>query len=238
MSDKHISDTDIIHYLTQNKDFFIRHPEQLEALKVNNNNGKVSSLINHQVNVLKQRNSQLKSKLNQLIGYAEENEKTMSQVFELTLQLCQISHIANVTKHFARFVKHSFDSDLFKIVVPAYDGLESSTVVKSLSTDEENVFAKVFEEYIHKGKPICGRLKKSKLQFIFGKQAEKIGSSVILPIGKNAEKGLLVFASFDESRFNPEMSTDLLARLSEILDRKFNKTFGSVNKTRNQENES
>ena len=238
MSDKHLSDLDIIHYLTQNKDFFVRHPEQLEALKVNNNNGKVTSLINHQVNVLKERNTQLKSKLNQLIGYAEENEKTMSQVFELTLQLCQISHIANVTKHFARFVKHSFDSDLFKIVVPAYDGLESSAVVKSLSIDEENIFTHVFEEYIRKGKPICGRLKKSKLQFIFGKQADKIGSSVILPIGKNAEKGLLVFASFDESRFNPEMSTDLLARLTEILDRKFNKTFSSVSTSKNQENES
>jgi len=235
MNDKHLSDTDIIHYLTENKDFFIRHPEQLEALKVNNKNGKVASLISHQVNVLKERNNQLKNKLNQLIGYAEENEKTMSQVFELTLQLCQISHIANVTKHFARFVKHSFDSDLFKIIVPAYDGLESSAIVKSLNIDEEDVFAQVFAEFITKGKPICGRLKRPKLQFIFGPQAEKVGSSVILPIGKNAEKGLLVFASFNEDRFNPEMSTDLLSRLSEILDRKFNKTFGANKKAINQD---
>ena len=237
MSDTHLSDTDVIHFLTEHKDFFIRHPEQLEALKVTNNNGKVTSLINHQVNVLKERNNQLKNKLNQLIGYAEENEKTMAQVFELTLQLCQISHIANVTKHFARFVKHSFDSDLFKIVVPTYDGLESSAVVKTLSADEESEFAQIFAEFIQKGKPICGRLKKSKLNFIFGKQAQKVGSSVILPIGKKAEKGLLVFASFDESRFNPEMSTDLLARLSEILDRKFNKTFASLPASKSQENE-
>ncbi len=238
MSEKHLSDSDIIHYLTQNKDFFIRHPEQLEALKVNNKNGKVTSLINHQVNVLKERNSQLKNKLSQLIGYAEENEKTMSQVFELTLQLCQISHIANVTKHFARFVKHSFDSDLFKIVVPSYEGLESSSVVKSLSAEDESDFSQIFQEFITTGKPICGRLKKSKLQFIFGKQAEKIGSSVMLPIGKNAQKGLLVFASFDESRFNPDMSTDLLARLSEILNRKFSKKFSFVHSTKKQNNES
>lgn len=238
MSDKHLSDTDIIHYLTQNQDFFVRHPEQLEVLKVNNKNGKVTSLISHQVNVLKERNTQLKEKLNQLIGYASENEKTMSQVFELTLQLCQISHIANVTKHFSRYVQHSFGSDLFKIVVPNYDGLESSAIVKILSVDDEVLFNQVFKEFIIKNRPICGRLKKPKLQFVFGKQAEKIGSSVILPIGKNAQKGLLVFASFDENRFNPEMSTDLLSRLSEILERKFSKSFGSEKKDKPLDHES
>ena len=29
-----VSDADIINYLKENTDFFIRHPEQLEALKV------------------------------------------------------------------------------------------------------------------------------------------------------------------------------------------------------------
>ena len=42
----------------------------------------------------------------------------------------------------------------------------------------------------------------------------------MLPIGSHAEKGILVFASFDENRFNPDMSTDLLSKLTLILDRK------------------
>lgn len=220
---KPLSDKDVIYFLSQNTEFFVRHPEQLETLQVNNRNGMVASLINHQVNVLKERNSQLKNKLSHLISNAAENEKIMSQVFQLTLQLCQISHIANVTKHFVQFVKQSFDSDMFKIVVPEYENLESSESVKCVSDELE--FLTVFKEFMANNAPVCGRLKKEKLNYIFGSKADKIGSSVILPIGKSAEKGLLVFASFDESRFNPEMSTDLLSKLTHILERKFKNTF-------------
>ncbi len=226
MTHKTITDNDVINYLSSNTDFFVRHPEQLEALKVSNKNGKVASLVNHQVNVLKERNNQLKSRLSKLIGYAEENEKTMSLVFELTLQLSQISHVANVTKHFTRFVKQSFDSDLFKIVLPTYENLKPTASVLCVEDQEE--FTRIFADFIKNNAPICGRLQKDKLEFIFGQRAEKIGSTVILPIGSRAQKGLLVFSSFDENKFNPGMSTDLLARLSQILDRKLKNTFSSI----------
>lgn len=225
MTTKTLTDNDVINYLTAHDDFFIRHPEQLITLQVSNKNGSIASLVNHQVNVLKDRNNQLKKRLSTLISYAEENEKIMSQVFELTLQLSQISHVANFTKHFSRFVKQSFDSDLFKIVVPQYENLKTSPSV--LCVEDETQFAAIFKEFSTNNLPICGRLKKEKLDFLFGKNAIKIGSSVILPIGKHAEKGLLVFASFDENRFNPDMSTDLLARLTQILDRKLKNTFHS-----------
>lgn len=223
MTDKSITDNDIINFLRENKDFFTRHPEQLVALEVSNRNGKVASLVNHQVNVLKDRNNQLKNKLSELINNAQENEKIMSQVFQLTLQLCQISHIANVTKHFGRFVKHAFDSDLFKLIVPKYDKLENSASV--LCVEDEEEFSVIFKEFMLGNAPICGRLKKQKLKFIFPKQADKIGSSILLPIGSHAEKGILVFASYEENKFNPDMSTDLLSKLTLILDRKFKNTF-------------
>lgn len=183
---KPLSDKEVITFLNQNTDFFIRHPEQLEVIQVNNKNGVVASLINHQVNVLKDRNNQLKNKLSHLIANAEENEKIMSQVFELTLQLSQISHVANVTKHFGQFVKQSFDSDMFKIVIPSYEKVESSASVLCISDEVD--FLSVFKEFMSNNTPICGRLRREKLNYIFGKKADKIGSSVILPIGKNAEK--------------------------------------------------
>ncbi|MCF6289084.1 MAG: DUF484 family protein [Proteobacteria bacterium] len=223
MTAKSLTDNDIIMFLNNNQDFFLRHPEQIEALNVANKNGTVTSLVNHQINVLKQRNNSLKTKLNELITYAAENEKLMSQIFDLSLQLCQISHIANVTKHFSRFVKKSFNAEMMKIVVPEYTSLESSSYVLTLDEEKKEKFLLIFAEFMHNNTPICGRLKQDKLNFIFGRRAEEINSSVILPIGDNAAKGLLVFASLDENRFHPEMSTDLLTRLCNILECKFSK---------------
>ncbi len=236
MTTKQLTDNDIIHYLNHNKDFFVRHPEQLDAIEVDNK-GKVASLINHQVNVLKQRNNQLKGKLLELIHHAQENEKIMGQVFELSLQLCQISHIANVTKHFGRFVKNSFDCDLFKMVLPEYENLESSASVLCLDEEKVAQFDTLFAEFKKNSQPICGRLRKEKLAFIFGQRAQDIGSCVILPIGQHSAKGLLVFASFDDARFNPDMSTDLLAKLSHILDKKLSKTFRQQQEQQDNKNE-
>jgi uncharacterized protein YigA (DUF484 family) len=117
---------------------------------------------------------------------------------------------------------------MFKIVVPNYENLESSASVMCVS--DESKFLSVFKEFMDSNTSVCGRLRKEKLNYIFGSKADKIGSSVILPIGKFAEKGLLVFASFDESRFNPEMSTDLLSKLTHILERKFKNTFSKDQK--------
>lgn len=237
MTKKQLSDQEVIHFLESNTDFFVRYADLLETLKVNEKNGTVTSLINHQVNVLKERNAQLKSKLYELISFAEENEKLMSQVFELTLQLSQISHVANVTKHFVRFVKQYFNPDMFKLVMPEYDSLNNSTEVLCIDEQKRGDFNNIFASFFQDNKPLAGRLQKDKLVFIFGQRAPEVGSCVILPIGKNAEKGLLVFAGFDENRFNPEVSTDLLFRLTHILDRKFNKKFPAHNIQKKEINE-
>jgi uncharacterized protein YigA (DUF484 family) len=218
-----ISDYDIINYLQNDTDFFIRHPEQLLTINVSNRNGKVASLINHQVNVLKDRNQQLKDKLSEMIQYAEYNEKIMTQIFELTLRVSQISHVANVTKFFAAFVKKAFDCKMVRIIVPVYDKLDSNSSVLCVSNLEP--FMSIFSEFMKSNRPICGRLKMEKLKFIFDKKADSIGSSVMLPIGENAQKGILIFASEQESRFHPDMSTDLLSRLAQILEFKLNKSF-------------
>jgi len=232
MTENSFTDNDIIDYLKQNKDFFIHHPELLESLEVRNRNGQIASLVNHQINVLKDRNQLLKSKLSELIANAQENEKIMSQVFNLTLQLCQISHIANVTKHFSRFVKHAFDSDLFKIILPQYEKLENSSTV--LCVENEDEFSALFNDFIKNNTPICGRLQKQKLEYIFAAKADKIGSSILLPIGPHAEKGILVFASYEENKFNSDMSTDLLSKLTMILERKFKNTFQTIKEQKAQ----
>ena len=237
MTEKKLADKDIIHFLNDHPDFFVKHPDLLETIQVNNKNGSVTSLINHQVNVLKERNQQLKSKLYELISFAEENEKLMSHVFELTLQLSQISHVSNVTKHFVRFVKQYFNPDVFKLLLPTYDSLNNNTEIMTLDDTKENEFLDIFDGFLQNNKPVAGRLHKNKLTFLFGQRAEQIGSCVILPIGKNGQKGLLAFASFDENRFNPDVSTDLLSRLTHILDRKLNQSFQSMKTKRIEVNE-
>lgn len=223
MTDKEICDYDVINFLKADPGFYIRNPQLLQDLEVSAKNGKVTSLANHQINVLKDRNNYLKTKLADLISHAEHNEKMMSQVFELSLQLCQISHVSNVTKHFNKFIKMYFKSDLFRLVIPVYEKLESSSTV--LCVENEAEFFSVFGDFMEENTAVCGRLKKDKLEYVFSKKADKIGSSVMLPVGAKASKGILIFASYDETKFYPDMSTDILSKLTAILDIKLKNSF-------------
>lgn len=227
MTQSNLSESEVIQYLQEHTDFFIRNRELLTDLKVSNSYGKIASLANHQVNTLQERNAFLKEKLNKLILHATENEKIISHVFELSLQLSQISHVANVTKHFSAFVKQHFNADIFRLVIPAYDNLETSKNV--LCVEDETEFFRLFKDFMEGNSSVCGRLKKETLQFVFNKKSEKVGSSVMLPIGKNAKKGILIFASFDETRFIPDMSTDILSKLTNMLEIKLKNSFSSFN---------
>ena len=55
------------------------------------------------------------------------------------------------------------------------------------------------------------------LKLLFADRAEAIGSSALLPLGKDGMMGLLAIGSFERSRFTIGADTDFLGRMAEII---------------------
>jgi uncharacterized protein YigA (DUF484 family) len=77
-----------------------------------------------------------------------------------------------------------------------------------------------FMGFFERGRPVCGPLTPQQLDYLFGAQAEELGSAAILPIQGDDILGVLAIGSADPRRFHPDMGTEFLVRLTEIVSRK------------------
>jgi uncharacterized protein YigA (DUF484 family) len=101
------------------------------------------------------------------------------------------------------------------VLVGSDNGLPAQRFVRTVSVDDPNL--KSFESLFASGKPRCGQARDSQRDFLFGADANDIGSVALVPLGEKGSVGLLALGSTDRDRFHPGMSTEFLARLGDLI---------------------
>ena len=80
----------VARYLRTHSDFFMHHSELIETLAIPHETGVAVSLVERQVELLRNKNKELDQKLHQLIKVAKDNEKVSRRLHALTLGLVSI----------------------------------------------------------------------------------------------------------------------------------------------------
>src|SRR5581483_956649 len=101
------------------------------------------------------------------------------------------------------------------VLIGAHGDFNMPRFVRSLRADDPNL--KSFETLFASGKPRCGQARDSQREFLFGADANDIGSIALVPLGEKGSVGLLAIGSTDRDRFHPGMSTEFLARMGELI---------------------
>src|SRR6185295_15980799 len=82
------ADDSIAEYLKSHPEFFERHPLLLLSLKLPHRTGGAAiSLVERQVSVLRQRNSQLERQFKDLVSVAKQNDALVEKIHQLALKL-------------------------------------------------------------------------------------------------------------------------------------------------------
>ena len=200
-------------YLRKNPEFLEEVPDVLEALHLNHSSGVAVSLIERQVEQLRQKNQDLSRQLNHLVHVAAENEQLMTRLHQLTLELMLINSRKEFFTHLGNSLLNDFSADILQICLFDQDiASEAGEDVKHLHADDPEMGP--FQAYLDKDHSICGRLGESKLEFLFGSKARWVQSTALVPLGKKGEHGMMAIGSSDDARFYPGMGTiflDLLA---------------------------
>ena len=89
-------------YLKENPDFFNQHPEVLSELKLTQRFGDSAiSLVERQVAILRERNAELRRRLDTLMLVAEHNEALLEGLRKLSLPSRSEAHMKNSPRCFA-----------------------------------------------------------------------------------------------------------------------------------------
>ncbi|MFT5140389.1 MAG: hypothetical protein ACI9H8_001432 [Lysobacterales bacterium] len=211
MNDKTRSMTEIVaKYLHKCPDFLIKHPEVLEALELPHESGGAVSLIEKQVERLREQNSKLNRQLGQLIRVASENEQLMSRLHHLTLDLMVVEDLGEFFDRLILALKSEFNADILNFsLIDRKIETPSETPVYFVRSDDKDF--QQFQALLDKGETTCGRLNDRKLEFLFGSRAQWVQSTALVPLG---DVGLMAIGSSDPARFYPGLGTlflDLLA---------------------------
>jgi uncharacterized protein YigA (DUF484 family) len=214
MSDNNRSVEDIVsRYLRQNPDFLERQPALLKHLELSHASGPAVSLIERQVQYLRQQNEALQQQHNQLIQIASDNEKLMSRLHRLTLELMSMGDLPSFFDLLSEALLNEFKADILNITL--FDlKIEASPKTPLHRARREDADVQQFEDYLDKGHSVCGRLNRNKRDYLFGSRAQWVQSMVLVPMGQH---GMLAIGSSDPARFYPGMGTLFLDLLANVV---------------------
>ena len=203
-------------YLRKNPEFLEEFPDVLEILHLNHSSGVAVSLIERQVEHLRQKNEDLDRQLNRLVHVAAENEQLMTRLHQLTVELMLINSRKEFFTHLGKSLLNDFNADILQICLFDQDiASEAGEDVKHLRADDPEM--EPFRAYLDKNHTICGRLGQSKLEFLFGSKSRWVQSTALVPLGEKGEYGMMAIGSSDDARFYPGMGTLFLDLLANVI---------------------
>jgi uncharacterized protein YigA (DUF484 family) len=217
MSDDKTSLKEVVaSYLRKHPDFFTRHPDLLEEVELKHESGDASSLIERQVEQLRSSNLELNKQLGRLVQVASDNERLMSRLHRLTLDLMTIDSRREFFTQLGNSLLNDFNADILQICL--FDqaaAAEAGADVMAIEIDDPAL--EPFLAQLEKGGTVCGRLGEQKLEFLFGSKARWVQSTAVVPIGAKGADGMMAIGSSDPTRFYPGMGTLFLDLLANVI---------------------
>jgi uncharacterized protein YigA (DUF484 family) len=209
----------VARFLQHNPDFFERHQPLLARLRIPHaRTGSTISLVERQVEVLRERQSGVEQKLAEFVRVARANDAIADKLQKFTRRLLRARTREQVLSQIEASLREDFDafnSTLLLVGKPLADEA-SQHFVRTVSADDAGL--RSFETLFASGKPRCGQARDSQRELLFGADASSIGSVALVPLlDKSGPLGLLALGSADRDRFHPGMSTEFLGRMAELI---------------------
>jgi len=212
-----VSEDSIADYLKSHPDFFERHTPLVLGLKLPHRAGGATiSLVEHQVSLLRQRNSQLERQLKDLVAVAKQNDVLVEKIHQLCLKLMRAPTLLQRLERLETGLREDFAAE--RAVLVLFPAAPAEAVrdgfVRRANPDDAEV--RPFAAFLRAAKPRCGPLR-DRQKSIFDRDSDAVSSAALVPLGAESRLGFLIIGSRDPDHFHPGKRTDFLARLGEVL---------------------
>jgi hypothetical protein len=206
-------------YLQHNPDFFERHQALLTRLRIPHaRGGSTISLVERQIEVLREKHAAIEGKLAELVSVARANDAIADKLHRFTRKLLRARSRAEAVTLIEASLREDFDAfHGVLVLIGEYPELAPQRFVRSVA--QEDAGLKSFETLFASGKPRCGQVRDTQRDFLFGQDANDIGSVALVPLlaEKAGPLGVLALGSTDRDRFHPGMSTEFLGRMADLI---------------------
>lgn len=223
---KKISVDEAIDYLRENPDFFKENVNVLEHLNFQHDtpDGAVS-LIQRQVELLRQHLAENRERLAELARNANHNESLLKRFQELSVSLASAENQNHAITILQRTICLGFGLNLLNLIVPEGEWADEAEehVTKMSVEDFDNFTHSIFELPIYLGKAPA-----KLLEGLLSDKAELARSLAIIKLHIADYEAYLVIGSKDEHHFKNDMGTEFVTFIGEYLSAVLSRFHSSV----------
>lgn len=203
-----LDETHIADYLASQPDFFVRHPQLLDALRLPHEQRGSVSLVEARMERQRQRIHQLEEEITQLMTVAGENERIFRVYLDLYPRLFDCRTPAELEQRIAHALRERLRVTAVRLVPDA----RWCDLARALPGEQLD---KLYRERMAGQDVYLGRLGREEKQRLFGDTL--VNSCALIRIGARGEMGLLAFGSADSSHYRSGMDTLIIRQLAGFL---------------------
>jgi len=207
----------VARYLRTHSDFFIHHADLIETLAIPHETGVAVSLVERQVELLRNKNKELDQKLHLLIKVAKDNEKVSHRLHAITLGLVSIRGFDETLSGIHDLMHADFPGT--KVNLRLFEALPDTTVKDCEEMEKPLQKSKLIQDLFSSRRRGVAFLTKRQIENVFDTEKKKkpISSAAAVALKKDQQLGVLFLGSTDANRFQNGMGTLFLGNLGEIL---------------------
>lgn len=203
-------------YLRQHPDFFLKRPDLLTDIEVAHPTGGAVSLLERQVSVLRERNMDMRHRLNNLLDNARTNDRLFEQTKQLVLRLLEAQSLDQIVDTFVQSLQQDFQIDFATMVVIGNPNAHRGVRARVIALDDARA---QIDSLLKSSKAVCGVLRPEEVQFLFPDHNRQVGSAAVVPLVYGNPLGVIAIASTDANYFRSSMGTLFLGYIAEVLNR-------------------
>ena len=190
-------------YLRAHPDFFDQNPAGLGDLKLAHVSDGAVSLVERQVALLRERNAELRRRLDGLVARAEQNEALLHATQEVISSLAERSSKDDIASLFCSLVKKSFNVELVAFHWCGDNGDSPSNALASHLLGNKNATS--------------GPLRVHELKALFDEEATEGSAALARLTTRRQESAVIAVGSVDATRYGIGEGTLFLEYLADVI---------------------
>lgn len=211
-----VTEEQVVEFLKQSPDFFVKHEALLQELTFPHESGKAISLGERQVQVFREDRDKLRVQLNELIQAATENDKHFETSKRLLLDMLDVKSMDEIEYVLQAAFKEDANIDFARIVVFAD---KSDYPASELHISSEQDARDALGTLVDSQNAVCGRFTDKQLAFLYQSEASQVGSAAVIPMRNGQLYGVMSLASTNPQHFDSSMGSLFLSYISDFISR-------------------
>lgn len=209
-----LSADQVSQYLRAHPDFFVANKALLADLNLPHRPGKTVSLVERQVDILRERNVDMRRRMNDLIETARVNDTLFAKTRSLTLAVLDTVTLQALNEVLATHILADFEADF---------------VACHLFVSEQSELPPLDHFFFHAQEPEFNQLVQNQMTTLTTVRAgeldhlfpvtthDKSGSAALMPLLQSNFSGLLAIGSRDAGHFSTDMDTLFLDHIADVI---------------------